>query len=135
MPGIVAKPETINYRSFAPEKGGLFCEALFGPVADKAMRSTRFARLDLAVPVLHPWLFDATATLLALEPKLLTRILYGERSFDVDEQPRRPSAPVPSRSAPRSRPSISTSWQRATTNAASSRPHVASQSAAARAAR
>ena len=32
--GQVAKPETINYRSFKPEKDGLFCEKIFGPVKD-----------------------------------------------------------------------------------------------------
>ena len=30
--GEVTKPETINYRSFKPEKDGLFCEKIFGPV-------------------------------------------------------------------------------------------------------
>ena len=32
--GEVTKPETINYRSFRPEKDGLFCEKTFGPVKD-----------------------------------------------------------------------------------------------------
>ena len=32
--GEVTKPETINYRSFRPEKDGLFCEKIFGPVRD-----------------------------------------------------------------------------------------------------
>lgn len=32
--GEVLKPETINYRSFKPEKEGLFCEKIFGPVKD-----------------------------------------------------------------------------------------------------
>jgi DNA-directed RNA polymerase subunit beta' len=32
--GEVTKPETINYRSFRPEKDGLFCEKIFGPVKD-----------------------------------------------------------------------------------------------------
>ena len=32
--GIVTKPETINYRSQKPEKGGLFCERIFGPAMD-----------------------------------------------------------------------------------------------------
>ena len=32
--GEVTKPETINYRTFKPEKGGLFCERIFGPVKD-----------------------------------------------------------------------------------------------------
>jgi len=32
--GEVTKPETINYRSYRPEKDGLFCEKIFGPVRD-----------------------------------------------------------------------------------------------------
>ena len=32
--GEVKKPETINYRTFKPEKGGLFCEKIFGPTRD-----------------------------------------------------------------------------------------------------
>ena len=32
--GEVTKPETINYRTFKPEMGGLFCERIFGPVKD-----------------------------------------------------------------------------------------------------
>ncbi len=32
--GEVTKPETINYRSFRPEKDGLFCEKIFGPIKD-----------------------------------------------------------------------------------------------------
>src|SRR3954471_16828961 len=32
--GEIKKPETINYRTFKPEKGGLFCEKIFGPTRD-----------------------------------------------------------------------------------------------------
>jgi DNA-directed RNA polymerase subunit beta' len=32
--GEIKKPETINYRTFKPEKGGLFCEKIFGPTKD-----------------------------------------------------------------------------------------------------
>ncbi|MBN4067511.1 hypothetical protein JYU14_05445, partial [Simkania negevensis] len=32
--GEIKKPETINYRTFKPEKGGLFCEKIFGPMRD-----------------------------------------------------------------------------------------------------
>ena len=32
--GEIKKPETINYRTFKPEKGGLFCEKIFGPMKD-----------------------------------------------------------------------------------------------------
>ena len=80
--GEVTKPETINYRSFRPEKDGLFCEKIFGPVRDwechcgkykrirykgiicdrcgvevtqKAVRRERMGHIALAVPVVHIW--------------------------------------------------------------------------------
>ena len=80
--GEVLKPETINYRSYKPEKDGLFCEKIFGPVRDyechcgkykriryrgivcdrcgvevtkKAVRRERIGHLALAVPVVHIW--------------------------------------------------------------------------------
>jgi len=84
--GEVTKPETINYRSFRPEKDGLFCEKIFGPVKDwecacgkykgirykgivcdrcgvevtlKSVRRERMGHLALAVPVVHIWFFRA----------------------------------------------------------------------------
>ena len=84
--GEVTKPETINYRSFRPEKDGLFCEKIFGPVKDwecacgkykgirykgivcdrcgvevtlKSVRRERMGHLQLAVPVVHIWFFKA----------------------------------------------------------------------------
>jgi DNA-directed RNA polymerase subunit beta' len=82
--GEVLKPETINYRSFKPEKDGLFCERIFGPVKDwechcgkykriryrgvicdrcgvevtlSKVRRDRMGHIDLAVPVAHIWFF------------------------------------------------------------------------------
>lgn len=84
--GEVTKPETINYRSFKPEKDGLFCERIFGPVKDyechcgkykrvrykgivcdrcgvevtnKSVRRERMGHISLAVPVVHIWFFKA----------------------------------------------------------------------------
>ncbi len=84
--GEVTKPETINYRSFRPEKDGLFCEKIFGPVKDwecacgkykgirykgivcdrcgvevilKSVRRERMGHLALAVPVVHIWFFKS----------------------------------------------------------------------------
>ena len=84
--GEVTKPETINYRSFRPEKDGLFCEKTFGPVKDwecacgkykgirykgivcdrcgvevtqKSVRRERMGHIGLAVPVVHIWFFKA----------------------------------------------------------------------------
>jgi DNA-directed RNA polymerase subunit beta' len=82
--GEVLKPETINYRSFKPEKDGLFCERIFGPVKDwechcgkykriryrgvicdrcgvevtlARVRRERMGHIELAVPVAHIWFF------------------------------------------------------------------------------
>ena len=82
--GEVLKPETINYRSFKPEKEGLFCEKIFGPVKDwechcgkykrirykgiicdrcgvevtqKKVRRERMGHITLSVPVVHIWYF------------------------------------------------------------------------------
>src|SRR5262249_56265742 len=40
--GEVTKPETINYRSFKPERDGLFCERIFGPVKDSDRHSGNY---------------------------------------------------------------------------------------------
>ncbi len=82
--GEIKKPETINYRTFKPEKGGLFCEKIFGPTRDwecacgkykkikhkgiicdrcgvevtlSKVRRERMAHIELAVPVVHIWYF------------------------------------------------------------------------------
>jgi DNA-directed RNA polymerase subunit beta' len=43
--GEVTKPETINYRSFRPEKDGLFCEKIFGPVRDWECHCGKYKRI------------------------------------------------------------------------------------------
>ena len=82
--GEVSKPETINYRTFKPESGGLFCERVFGPtkdfechcgkykriryrgivcdrcgveVTEKKVRRERIGHITLVVPVAHIWYF------------------------------------------------------------------------------
>jgi len=82
--GEVTKPETINYRSYKPEMGGLFCERIFGPIKDyechcgkykrirykgivcdrcgvevteKKVRRERMGHIHLVVPVAHIWYF------------------------------------------------------------------------------
>ena len=80
--GEVKNPETINYRTFKPEKGGLFCERIFGPVKDwecscgkykrikhrgvvcdrcgvevtlSRVRRERMGHIELSSPVAHIW--------------------------------------------------------------------------------
>ena len=82
--GEVTQPETINYRTYKPEMGGLFCERIFGPVKDwechcgkykrirykgiicdrcgvevteKKVRRERMGHIELVVPVVHIWYF------------------------------------------------------------------------------
>ena len=82
--GEVKNPETINYRTFKPEKGGLFCERIFGPTRDwecscgkykrikhkgvicdrcgvevtlARVRRERMGHIELAAPVTHIWYF------------------------------------------------------------------------------
>ncbi|GIV44423.1 MAG: hypothetical protein KatS3mg035_1546 [Bacteroidia bacterium] len=43
--GEVTKPETINYRSYKPEIGGLFCERIFGPVKDYECHCGKYKRV------------------------------------------------------------------------------------------
>ena len=46
--GEVTKPETINYRTFKPERDGLFCERIFGPVKDWECTAVNINALDIA---------------------------------------------------------------------------------------
>src|SRR6476661_1156338 len=91
--GEVKNPETINYRTFKPEKGGLFCERIFGPVKDwecscgkykrikhrgvvcdrcgvevtlSRVRRERMGHIELSVPVTHIWFFKCMPSRLGL---------------------------------------------------------------------
>jgi DNA-directed RNA polymerase, beta'' subunit, predominant form len=85
--GEVLKPETVNYRTYKPERDGLFCERIFGPskdyechcgkykriryrgifcdrcgveVTEKKVRRERMGHITLVVPVAHIWYFRST---------------------------------------------------------------------------
>ena len=47
--GEVKKPETINYRTFKPERDGLFCAKIFGPVKDYECRAVSTSALSIVV--------------------------------------------------------------------------------------
>ena len=100
--GEVKNPETINYRTFKPEKGGLFCERIFGPVKDwecscgkykrikhrgvvcdrcgvevtlARVRRERMGHIELAVPVCHIWFFKCMPSRIGLALDMTARNL------------------------------------------------------------
>jgi DNA-directed RNA polymerase subunit beta' len=100
--GEVKNPETINYRTFKPEKGGLFCERIFGPTRDwecscgkykrikhkdvvcdrcgvevtlSRVRRERMGHIDLAVPVSHIWFYKCMPSRIGLMLDLTGRQL------------------------------------------------------------
>ncbi|MCD6460808.1 DNA-directed RNA polymerase subunit beta' [bacterium] len=100
--GEVKNPETINYRTFKPEKGGLFCERIFGPTKDwecscgkykrikhkgaicdrcgvevtqSKVRRERMGHIELAVPVSHIWFFKTMPSRIGNILELSTRSL------------------------------------------------------------
>src|SRR5881398_1408865 len=100
--GEVKHPETINYRTFKPEKGGLFCERIFGPVKDwecscgkykrikhrgvvcdrcgvevtlSRVRRERMGHIELAVPVSHIWFFKCMPSRIGLVLDMTARNL------------------------------------------------------------
>ena len=102
--GEVKKPETINYRTYRPEKDGLFCERIFGPERDwecacgkykgtkhkgiicdrcgvkvthSRVRRKRMGHLNLAAPIVHIWFFKA------LPSRLGT--LLGMKTSDLEK--------------------------------------------------
>jgi len=107
--GEVKNPETINYRTFKPEKGGLFCERIFGPTKDwecscgkykrikhkgvicdrcgvevtlSRVRRERLAHIELAVPVSHIWFFKATPSRMGLILDMTMRNLERVLYYD-----------------------------------------------------
>ena len=100
--GEVKNPETINYRTFKPEKGGLFCERIFGPVKDwecscgkykrikhrgvvcdrcgvevtqARVRRERMGHIELSVPVTHIWFFKCMPSRIGLVMDVTARNL------------------------------------------------------------
>src|SRR5476649_1847768 len=100
--GEVKNPETINYRTFKPEKGGLFCERIFGPTRDwecscgkykrikhkgvicdrcgvevtlSRVRRDRMGHIELAVPVSHIWFYKCLPSRIGLMLDMTSRHL------------------------------------------------------------
>ncbi|MEG1448571.1 MAG: DNA-directed RNA polymerase subunit beta', partial [Oscillospiraceae bacterium] len=100
--GEVKKPETINYRTLKPERDGLFCERIFGPMKDwecycgkykrlrykgkvcercgvevtrAKVRRERMGHIELAAPVSHIWYFKGTSSRMGLLLNMSPRLL------------------------------------------------------------
>ena len=100
--GEVKNPETINYSTFKPEKGGLFCERIFGPTRDwecscgkykrikhkgvicdrcgvevtlSRVRRERMGHIELAVPVSHIWFYKCMPSRIGLMLDMSSRQL------------------------------------------------------------
>jgi DNA-directed RNA polymerase subunit beta' len=100
--GEIKNPETINYRTFKPEKGGLFCERIFGPTRDwecscgkykrikhkgvicdrcgvevtlSRVRRERMGHIELAVPVTHIWFYKCMPSRIGLMLDMSSRQL------------------------------------------------------------
>ena len=124
--GEVKKPETINYRTYRPEKDGLFCERIFGPERDwecacgkykgtkhkgiicdrcqvkvthSRVRRKRMGHINLAAPVVHIWFFKAMPSRLGALLDMKTSSLEkvsSNRMPDPEHQPK----PLPSVRSP-----------------------------------
>ena len=107
--GEVKKPETINYRTFKPERDGLFCSKIFGPIKDyecicgkykrmkhrgvvcekcgvevtlSKVRRERMGHLELAAPVAHIWFLKSLPSRLALALDLTLKDLERVLYFE-----------------------------------------------------
>ena len=108
--GEVLKPETINYRTFKPERDGLMCEKIFGPTKDwecycgkykrvrykgiicdrcgvevttKSVRRERMGHIALAVPVVHTWFFRSVPSKIGALLDLSTKELERIIYYEV----------------------------------------------------
>src|SRR5919197_1067236 len=86
--GEVKKPETINYRTYRPEKDGLFCERCGAKVTHRRFRRKRMGHIELAAPVVHIWFFKAMpsrlGTLLDMKTTSLEKIIYFQDYVVID---------------------------------------------------
>ena len=104
--GEIKKPETINYRTFKPERDGLFCARIFGPIKDyeclcgkykrmkfkgimcekcgvevtkKDVRRERMGHIQLAAPVAHIWFLKSLPSRIALMMDMKHHKSYSAR--------------------------------------------------------
>ena len=109
--GEVKKPETINYRTFKPERDGLFCAKIFGPIKDyeclcgkykrlkhrgvicekcgvevtlSKVRRERMAHIELASPVAHIWFLKSLPSRLGMVLDMTLRDIERVLYFEAD---------------------------------------------------
>jgi DNA-directed RNA polymerase, beta'' subunit/160 kD subunit len=109
--GEIKKPETINYRTFKPERDGLFCARIFGPIKDyeclcgkykrmkfkgiicekcgvevtkKDVRRERMGHIQLAAPVAHIWFLRSLPSRIAL--KMDMKLKRSWKKFSILEK-------------------------------------------------
>ena len=114
--GEVKKPETINYRTFKPERDGLFCAKIFGPIKDyeclcgkykrlkhrgvicekcgvevtlSKVRRERMAHIELASPVAHIWFLKSLPSFYA---RLISTAKSSACAPNLKPRPRKPRA-------------------------------------------
>ena len=108
--GEIKKPETINYRTFRPEKDGLFCARIFGPIKDyeclcgkykrmkfrgiicekcgvevtkSNVRRERMGHINLATPVAHIWFLKSLPSRISLAIEILILLIFW--ASDISE--------------------------------------------------
>ena len=108
--GEVTQPDTLNYQTFKPEKGGLFCERIFGPTKDwtctcgkyqrarvpgfvcdkcgveitlRSVRRERLGHIELACPIAHSWYARSTPCRIGLLLDLPPNIIERILSYEV----------------------------------------------------
>lgn len=103
--GPITKTDTLNYRTLKPEKGGIFCASIFGPIDDykcacgrysgetykglrcercnvlvgsRRLRRLSFGYIDLNTHIVHPWFYSHVCSILKITKKLFTSIINFE---------------------------------------------------------
>jgi DNA-directed RNA polymerase subunit beta' len=129
--GEVKKPETINYRTFKPERDGLFCARIFGPIKDyeclcgkykrmkfkgitcekcnvevtlARVRRERMGHIELAAPVAHIWFLKSLPSRIALMLDMALKARIAERRRISARPGRIRRRKLPGRDRRRSRP-------------------------------
>ena len=133
--GEVTKPETINYRTFKPERDGLFCARIFGPVTDweclcgkykrmkhrgvicdkcgvevtlARVRRERLGHIELASPCSHVWFFKGLSGTFWTSPSGNSNVSSTSKPMSLSTRARSMASPT-TKSSPTKRNGLSTS--------------------------